>query len=73
MVTISNWDKTIDRWGWFELKQRFTWSKTLDFLRGNEIFGIFGFQRSESAGGYHYSLIDLDLHNQPYELFIETA
>lgn len=57
------WDKSADVWGWRTFQEHFASESCLDHLSGKEIYGVFG------AGTSSYLLIDLDLHNQPLDLF----
>jgi hypothetical protein len=57
------WDKTADVWGWKIFQEHFGMDEAIDHLNGKEIYGVFGAEKSS------YLLIDLDLHNQPLDLF----
>jgi hypothetical protein len=59
------WDSGIDAWGWRTHKRKLSLTDSIDHQQGKEIYGIFGGKRS------HFLLIDLDLHNQPLELFLK--
>lgn len=58
------WDETIDDWGWRTYKRKVSISNLSEHQTGKEIFGIFGAESS------CFLLIDLDLHNQPLDLFL---
>jgi hypothetical protein len=58
------WDSDSDVAGWKTFgKEWFTKPKCIDHDMGREIYGVFGAEES------FYLFIDLDLHNQPLELF----
>ena len=59
------WDSGIDAWGWRTHKRKLSLTDSIDHQQGKEIYGVFGGKRS------HFLLIDLDLHNQPLELFLK--
>lgn len=58
------WDETIEEWGWRTYKRKVSLSNLTDHQLGRELFGVFGAKIS------YFLLIDLDLHNQPLELFL---
>ncbi len=59
------WDETTDLWGWRTYPEHFSFDQCLDHLSGKEIYGVFGANTSS------YLLIDLDLHNQPLDVFLK--
>lgn len=58
------WDSSIDEEGWRMHREYMTLQRTESHLSGSEEYGIFGGENS------FHSMIDLDLHNVPYTLFI---
>ncbi|QGJ70855.1 Hypothetical protein PBC10988_25540 [Planctomycetales bacterium 10988] len=58
------WDSSIDEEGWRTFKESMTLQRTESHLSGREEYGIFGGENS------CHLMIDLDLHNVPYSLFL---
>lgn len=58
------WDASADVWGWRTFQEHFSLDQAIDHLNGKDIYGVFGVEKS------CYLLIDLDLHNQPLDLFL---
>lgn len=58
------WDSSIDEEGWKMQRESLTFQRMESHLSGQEEYGIFGGEES-----YHL-MIDLDLHNVPYSLFL---
>ena len=58
------WDDEVDVWSWRTFQEHFSFDQCLDHLSGKDIYGVFGAETSS------YLLIDLDLHNQPVDLFL---
>ena len=59
----SVWDSDIQKWGWRTYKEKLSLSKLADHEMGRDIYGIFGAESS------YFLMIDIDLHNQPLDLF----
>lgn len=57
-------DETLDQEGWKTITKRVGFQEAIQHTMGNETLGIFGAKSS------FFLLIDLDLHNQPKELFV---
>ena len=57
------WDDRLEKWDWRTYKRKVSLGNLCEHQTGKEIFGILGGQRS------YFLLIDLDLHNQPLDLF----
>ncbi len=57
------WNEAAEVWGWRTFQEHFSLDRAIDHLNGKEIYGVFGAKTSS------YLLIDLDLHNQPFDLF----
>ena len=58
------WDSTIDEEGWKMFRESLTFQRTESHLTGSGEYGIFGGENS------CHLMIDLDLHNVPYPLFL---
>lgn len=58
------WDEAADVWGWKIFQEHFSLHQAIDHLNGKEMYGVFGDKKS------CYLLIDLDLHNQPLDVFL---
>ncbi|WP_166831594.1 hypothetical protein [Thalassoroseus pseudoceratinae] len=59
-----HWDSSIDEEGWLMFKEAMTLQRAESHLSGREEYGIFGGENS------CHLMIDLDLHNVPYLLFL---
>ena len=60
----KSWDETADIWGWRIFQEHFSLDQAIEHLNGKDLYGVFGAKKSS------YLLIDLDLHNQPLDLFL---